>query len=173
MIETIQFKGESYPKFQAEGFAAKFAIPYAQQVCKGRGLDIGCGRREWIFPGARPIDPATIPDAGKHHALDLPSPEALEAVPAGWDYIFSSHCLEHIPNWVDVLDYWFTKIHDGGVIFLYLPDFSQLYWRPWENRKHIHSFTPKLIEAYLLSKSEKVFVSGVDLNNSFMAMAEK
>ena len=56
MIETIEFKGELYPKFQSEGNAAQFALPFAKQVCKGRGYDIGCNRLEWSFPGSIPID---------------------------------------------------------------------------------------------------------------------
>lgn len=163
MIEIITFKNRTYPKFQSEGFAAKFAFPFAKEVCKGEGYDIGCNREEWKFPGSIAIDP--IIDS-KHHATKLPEGEM--------DYIFSSHCLEHIPNWIETLDYWYNVLRDGGILFLYLPDRSQEYWLPWNNRKHIHSFYPKLIEMYLMDKGYKnVMVSGVDLNNSFMAMAEK
>ena len=34
-MNTISYKNKTYPKFQSEGNAAKFAIPYAQQVCSG------------------------------------------------------------------------------------------------------------------------------------------
>jgi hypothetical protein len=64
----------------------------------------------------------------------------------------------------------------GGVLFLYLPDFSQSYWRAWHNRKHIHCFTPKIFKTYLADQPamwKTGFVSGVDLNNSFMVIAEK
>lgn len=167
-IDTITFDKENYPLFQTRGFAAKFAFPFAEQVCKGRGLDIGCNRSDWAFPGAVQIDPLITP---KHHALKLPPCPGMRA--GGWDYIFSSHCLEHIDRWVDVLDYWHSMLVTGGVLFLYLPDASQKYWLPWNNRKHVSVFTPELIQWYLESKFKKVFVSGVDLNNSFMAMAEK
>jgi len=161
MIETIQHNGNSYPKFQAEGFAAKFAIPFAQQVCKGVGYDVGCNRLQWCLPGAIPVDPSMGND---HDAMNLP--------PLKVDFIFSSHMLEHVANWVDVLDYWKTRLHPGGVLFLYLPDWSQTYWRVWNNRKHIHTFTPDIIKAYLTERGwNNIFVSGVDLNNSFMAMA--
>ena len=56
MIKTIEFNGEDYPLFQAEGFASKFAFPFALEVCKGVGLDIGCAKKEWALPGAIPID---------------------------------------------------------------------------------------------------------------------
>ena len=162
MIKTIEHNGNVYPAFQAEGFAAKFAIPFAQQVCKGVGYDIGCNRKEWALPGSVCIDPAINPE---WDAYNLPNGVS--------DYIFSSHMLEHVPDWVRCLDYWHTKLCTGGVLFLYLPDHSQSYWRPWNNRKHVHCFTPEIIKSYLVdNKWKDVFVSGVDLNNSFMAMAE-
>jgi hypothetical protein len=79
-----------------------------------------------------------------------------------------------VQNWVEVLDYWKFFLRKDGVLFLYLPDFSQKYWRPWNNRKHIHSFTPEIIKAYLIENGfYSVYVSGIDLNNSFMAMGMK
>lgn len=165
MIETIEHNGNVYPKFQALGNAAKFAIPFAQELIPegATGFDIGCNRVEWSYPNSIAIDPVISPE---YDAYNLPSVSV--------DYCFSSHCLEHLPNWVDALDYWKTKLHKGGLLFLYLPDQSQTYWRPWHNRKHIHSFTPKLIEDYLIDREwNNVFVSGVDLNNSFIAIAEK
>jgi predicted SAM-dependent methyltransferase len=90
------------------------------------------------------------------------------------DYIFSSHCLEHLPHWVDALDHWSSRLKSGGTLFLYLPHRSQEYWKPWNNRKHVHIFDEEMIRAYLTDTGyTKVCVSGVDLNNSFMAMAEK
>lgn len=162
MIETINFKGIDYPKFQSEGFASKFAFPFAQQVCKGIGYDIGCGKLEWALPKSIPVDI----NLGEYNATNLPDKKV--------DYIFSSHCLEHLDKWVVVLDYWKSKLKDGGVLFLYLPCYSQTYWRPWNNRKHVNIFTPEIIKDYLLDNGYKnVFVSERDLNDSFMTMGEK
>jgi hypothetical protein len=59
-------------------------------------------------------------------------------------------------------------------LFLYLPDYSQEYWRPWNNRKHKNIFSQQIIKDYLLQRGYKnIFISGVDLNNSFMVMCEK
>lgn len=163
MIETVEFGGESYPKFQSLGNAAQFAIPYAQHVCRGFGYDIGCMKKEWSFPGSHPID-LDIDD--EWDAFNLPDMRA--------DYIFSSHCLEHILNWVDAMDYWYQKLVTGGVLFLYLPDYSQKYWRPWNNRKHFNIFTPSIIRDYMADRGYKnIFSSGVDLNNAFMVFGEK
>lgn len=164
MIATITHNNAEYPEFQSKGFAAKFAIPFASQVCHGTGFDVGCNRPEWALPGALPVDPAICIE---YDALNLPPIDNV-------DYIFSSHCLEHVADWVKVLDYWFTKIRKGGTLFLYLPDYSQSYWRSWNNRKHIHNLSPLILKDYLTDMGwKKIFVSGADLNNSFMVMAEK
>jgi SAM-dependent methyltransferase len=163
MIKTISFKDKAYPLFQTYGNAAQFAIPYAKHVCHGYGVDVGCMKPEWAFPNAKLVDP--LLDGG-YHALDFPY-ENL-------DYIFSSHCLEHIERWVDVMDYWYGKLREGGVLFLYLPDYSQEYWRPWHNRKHVNIFTPTIIEDYMRDRGYgNIFKSGVDLNNAFMIFGEK
>jgi predicted SAM-dependent methyltransferase len=161
-METIIFKNKTYPKFQSEGNAAQFSIPYAKHFCKGTGVDIGCNRLEWMFPGALPVDPAI----NEYDALNFPYDNL--------DYIFSSHCLEHLYDWVDVLDYWTSKLKSGGTLFLYLPDYSQEYWKPWNNRKHKNIFTPQIISDYMNENGyTNVFSSGVDLNNAFMVVGEK
>ncbi len=187
-IEIIQHAGEIYPAFQASHNSARFILPFAQEICKGDGLDIGCGKREWAFPGAYCIDPA-LDEQAKAAAVDQKLRDVRQELkelylngydarnlPEGkkWDFIFSSHCLEHLDRWVDVLDYWYENLKIGGVMFLYLPDYSQSYWRPWANRKHLHAFTPEVISDYMENKGFiKVMVSGVDLNNSFCAIGEK
>lgn len=162
MIQTITHHNKNYPKFQSEGNAAQFAIPYAKHVCIGRGVDVGCMKTEWSFPGSLVVDPAI----NEFDALNFPWDDL--------DYIFSSHCLEHIPNWVDVLLYWTQKLKSKGTLFLYLPDYSQSYWRPWSNRKHVNVFNPQIIIDFLNDNGyENIFSSGVDLNNSFMVMGNK
>ena len=171
MIETITFydggktKPNIYPKFQTNGNAARFCRPFALEVCKGVGYDIGCGKLEWAFPNSIPVD-LELRSEYDYSATNLPTGEV--------DYIHSSHCLEHLDKWVVVLDYWKSKLKSGGVLFLYLPSYSQHYWRPWNNRKHVNIFTPEMLEDYLSDNGYKnIFVSGVDLYNSFMVMAEK
>jgi hypothetical protein len=164
MIKTIKFNNSNYPMFQTEGNAAQYAIPYAKHVCKGKGVDVGCNRVEWSYPGSIPIDPAI----NNYNALNFPDDCN------NLDYIFSSHCLEHIPNWIAVLDYWTSRLNESGTLFLYLPDYTQEYWRPWNNRKHVNIFNSTIIRDYLQHKQyTKVFCSGVDLNNSFMVMGQK
>jgi SAM-dependent methyltransferase len=163
-MKTINFKGIEYPHFQAEGFAAQFAFPFAQKVCTGNGVDVGCMKKEWSYPGSIPVD---ISFSDELHALNLPD---------NLDYIFSSHCLEHLENWVEAIEYWHSRLKVGGHLFLYLPDMnSQVYWRPWHNRKHIHYLFPELMRLYAEGSTlwESSFVSGTDLNSSFYVILEK
>ncbi len=161
-MKLINFKNNKYPEFQSKGNGAQFAIPYAKHFCKGVGVDVGCNRKEWMFPDALPVDPSI----NNFDALNFPY-ENL-------DYIFSSHCLEHLNNWVSVLDYWTSKLKTEGILFLYLPSYSQEYWRPWNNKKHKNIFTPEIIKDYMEESNYKnIYASGVDLNNSFMIVGEK
>ena len=161
-MDVINYKGLTYPHFQCEGHAAQFAIPYAKHICKGKGYDIGCGRVEWALPGAIPID------------INIDGSDAMNLPDKKVDYIFSSHCLEHLTDWVGALIHWDSRLKIGGSLFLYLPDYSQEYWRPWHNRKHLHVLTPNIITDCLKDLGYKnIFASGVDLNNSFMIIAEK
>lgn len=163
-MNLIKFKNKTYPQFQSEGNAAQFAIPYAKYFCSGKGVDVGCNRLEWSFPNSIPVDPII----NEFDALNFPE-YASEL-----DYIFSSHCLEHLYDWVKVLDYWTFKLKSGGILFLYLPDYSQEYWRPWNNRKHLNIFTPQIISDYMTDNNYiNIFTSGVDLNNAFMIIGEK
>lgn len=165
-MDVIQYNGQTYPWFQSDGNAMRFCLPFAKEICRGEGYDIGCAKQEWAFPGATPID---ISFNNGYSAHKLPDKKV--------DYVISSHCLEHIPDWVRVLDYWISVIKPKGHIFLYLPDYSQEYWRPWNNKKHVNILTPQIISDYFAQhKSLKPgfqFVSGVDAYNSFTAFAQK
>lgn len=162
-MEFVTFKGHKYLNLQSLGNASQYAIPYAKHYCKGVGYDIGFCRDEWKFPDAIGIDLCLN---NGFHADKLPEDEV--------DFIYSSHCLEHVDNWISTLELWINKLKKNGVLFLYLPDFSQVYWRPWHNRKHKHCFTPEIIITFLKDKEMKnICCSGIDLNNSFMVVCEK
>lgn len=162
-MNFVDFQNEKYPYFQSIGNASQFSIPFAQHFCKGFGYDIGFCKEEWKLLNSRGID-LSLNDG--YHANNLPDDEI--------DYIYSSHCLEHVDNWIDTLEYWISKLKPNGVLFLYLPDFSQKYWRPWNNRKHKHCLTPELLKEFCIDhKMENILVSGIDLNNSFMVVCQK
>ena len=161
-IDTLEHEDRKYLSFQAEGNASQFIIPFALKICRGVGYDIGYCKEEWKLPGATGIDSA---DGSGYSADNLPEEKV--------DYIFSSHCLEHVNNWMYTLEYWLTCIKPGGVLFLYLPDYSQTYWRPWNNKNHKTIMNPQYIKDFLEHKKcRNIFVTGIDLNNSFTIICE-
>jgi len=162
-MQVVEYRGEKYPHFQTIGNASQFAIPFAQHFCMGKGYDIGCMKVDWSYPGSIAID------------LDFDDPWNANNLPEGQvDYIFSSHCLEHVPDWAGTLLYWTEKIRSGGVLFLYLPHYDQKYWRPWNNRKHLHAFTPSLIVDFMKDSGyNDIFHSERDLNHSFIVVGRK
>jgi len=165
-MNFIKYKEKEYPELQSNGYASRFAIPFATEFCKGKGYDIGCNRLEWCIPNAIPIDPL-IDD--KYNAMNLPEDTV--------DFIGSSHMLEHyIGRFQDVIDYWLTKVKEGGIIFLYLPNCDyQKYWA-WGNKKHIHYLSPSIMRDYLEhceNISKFIVTDGYDLNGSFYVVIYK
>lgn len=162
-FDIIEYKNDKYLSFQKDGNASQFILPFATKLCQGKGYDIGYCKKEWMLPGSIGIDKN---DESSYDANNLPKEKM--------DYIFSSHCLEHVDDWVETLNYWLEHLKDNGVLFLYLPDYSQKYWRPWNNRKHKHALSPNIIKDFLFDKGCKnIFTTGVDLNNSFTVVCQK
>ena len=126
----FEYKSKSYPEYIRHGNACKFIAPFALEFCKGNGLDVGAG--QWPLPGATPVD---LQNGG--NAMNLPA--------GTFDYIFSSHCLEHLINPVAALEHWKTRLRHGGVLFLYLPHPDMEYWLPQNNRKHLHYWWPEVV----------------------------
>ena len=113
-MKILLYNGKEYLYLQSISNAAQFAIPYAKHLCVGKGYDIGCHKIEWSFPGSIPVDLQL--DNNDFEAFKLPNEKV--------DYIFSSHCLEHLDNWVLALEYWTERIKIGGTLFLYLPHYE-------------------------------------------------
>ncbi len=155
-----KYKNVLYPDYLKEGNACRFIIPAAAHFCKGKGLDVGAGK--WLLPGSTPID---LSNGGNAYAL-----------PAGkYNYIFSSHCLEHLPDPVGALEHWAQHIIDGGVLFLYLPHPQMQYWLPQNCRKHLHTWTPREMNQLLvdLGFTNVIRSDGWDSFWSFMVVGFK
>lgn len=126
---TFYYRNGLFPEYLRHGNACRFIAPAAREFCKGVGFDVGCG--DWPLEGATPIDLKRGGDA--------------MALPAGplVDFVFSSHCLEHLPDPIAALEHWRSRLRRGGVLFLYLPHPDMIYWRPQHCRKHLHAWTPE------------------------------
>jgi SAM-dependent methyltransferase len=113
------YKGGFYPDYLTVGGAGHAIFGEALEFCKGHGVDIGAAF--WPLPGAVPIDAARGP--GAEASISSFADESL-------DYVFSSHCLEHIEEWRQALAEWIGKLKAGGVVFLYLPHPDCAIWHP-------------------------------------------
>ena len=134
MSALYEYHGSLFPDYLRHGNACQFIAPTALKFCQGKGLDIGAGR--WPLPGAEPVELTAGRDGN--------------GLPEGtWDYIFSSHCLEHLVNPIAALEHWQSRLRAGGVLFLYLPHPAMEYWKPQHCRKHLHSWQPAQVAEIL------------------------
>ncbi len=127
-----EYKGKIYPTYLKNGNAVGHIEKIALHFCQGKGLDIG-GMYSWVLPGAIPIN--IMDDILPYDAYNLPETKDL-------DYIFSSHCLEHLEQPIDALQYWLDHIKSGGTLFVYLPSKKMEYWLPENNKKHLQLWDP-------------------------------
>lgn len=160
------YRGVQYPEYLKQGNAMQHIAATAAYFCKGKGIDVGGGK--WPLPAAE-----LCVDSGKLNGkVDLAGADYLPG--DDWDYIFSSHCLEHLPNPVATIEYWKTKLRVGGVLFLYLPHPDMVYWRPQNCRKHLHSWYPEQMADLLRDLGfAKVIHSERDLAWSFSVVGFK
>ncbi len=113
------YKGKFYPDYLTVGGASHGVFQEAPKFCRGFGIDIGAGL--WPLPGAVPVDIWRGQGLGK---------SVSDFKDSSLDFIFSSHCLEHIENWRKALAEWIKKLRSNGTIFLYLPHPDCAIWHP-------------------------------------------
>jgi len=142
----------------------------AMQYCGGKVIEIGCGPDK-IKPEAFGIDGRKLPgvDFNPPQIEDIYRlSELLPDHVAQYDCLFSSHCLEHVPNDFRALDDWIHFIKPGGKLFLYLPDDSA-YDNLW-NAEHYHAYYHEIFlrrfRAYY-GNSMVVVDHGSDINLPF------
>lgn len=160
--KLFEFNGQIYPDYIKHGQAARFILPFAIQFCHGSGLDVG-GTQECHFPGARIVNSELCDGYDAYHLPD-----------GTFDFIFSSHTLEHLVRPFNALEEWISRIKPGGCLFLYLPHPDMSYWHPRYCLKHINSFTPlQISEILALFRLSDIIYSKRDLYWSFSAVGFK
>lgn len=105
---------------------------YEYSFLRGEGIDIGCGT-DPILPTAMPFD-RQQGDAN----------EITKFVSREFDYVFSSHCLEHMLDPQRAIGQWWSLVRDGGILFLIVPDedlYEQGFWPSRFNSDHKWTFT--------------------------------
>lgn len=113
------YQGGFYPDHLTVGGAGQAIFHVAEKFCRGKGLDVGAGL--WPLPGSIPVDLDIGPGAGR---------SVGDFEDGSLDFVFSSHCLEHIDEWREALAAWVDKVRPGGAIFLYLPHPECRIWHP-------------------------------------------
>ena len=161
------YRGKFYPDYLTIGGASNAIFSKALLFCKGYGIDIGAGF--WPLPGAIPVDSQRGPGTTK--TLSDFEDDSL-------DYVFSSHCLEHIEKWKEELTDWIKKIKPNGIIFLYLPHPDCAIWlpgSPFVGKGHKWVPTPEIIKNALKDSfcSIEQFDDGPDAMWSFYVCGHK
>lgn len=125
---------ERYPAFLNQGDAKQFIQTKALEWCRGYGIDVGSN--QWPFPGALRCDI-------EHRPFDK----------GPFDFVFSSHCLEHIKEWQTELTLWRDSLKPDGIMFIYVPHPLMEAWLPegpWvKGGWHVWSPEPHSLAAFV------------------------
>jgi predicted SAM-dependent methyltransferase len=102
------------------------------KIFQGKGIDIGCGL-DPIYPSARGFD------IGEGDANEI-----TKYVKEQFDYVFSSHCLEHMYNPYKTIRDWWKLVKPKGYMCIVVPDedlYEQKQWPSKWNSDHKNTFT--------------------------------
>lgn len=143
---------------------------------RGVGIDIGAGpdcvdRVAHAFPGIRRVRDWDLPDGDG---------QVLESVQDNtYDFLHSSHSLEHMVDWKIALDNWIRVVKPGGYLIITVPE-EEMYeknnWPSRFNNDHKWSFTfkpgsvmPKTVNVLDLAMycNSKATVEKLELINQF------
>lgn len=120
----------------------------------GQGIDIGCGDCP-ITSKAHPFDTA---DGDANHITDY-----LETN-TQYDYVYSSHCLEHMNDPEQTILDWWKLVRPGGALIVIVPDedlYEQGHFPSIFNFDHKHTFTISKAQSW-----SPVSLNMLDLANS-------
>jgi SAM-dependent methyltransferase len=106
--------------------------PEVLNLLSGTGIDIGCG-----------VDPIT-PNAERFDQEQGDANQITHHVRKQFDFVFSSHCLEHMRDPEASLKEWFSLVKPGGHLIILVPDedlYEQGCFPSIFNSDHKHTFT--------------------------------
>ena len=116
-------------------------INFINRYFVGNGIDIGGGPDSLaqflgIFPKMLSVRTWDLEDGDGQY---------LETVPdCTFDFVYSSHCLEHLYDPVIGLQNWLRVLKPNGFLIVTIPDedlYEQGIWPSVKNTDHKHSFT--------------------------------
>jgi SAM-dependent methyltransferase len=115
------------------------ALPHRQKLydkyLHGRGIDIGCGNDLLQLDG-RDIQGWDVPQGDAQYLFGIPDET--------FDFVHSSHCLEHMVNVRIALANWARVAKPGGIVFVTVPEWTFYERRQWPsmfNGDHKQIFT--------------------------------
>lgn len=117
-------------------------LAFVDRWMSGHGIDIGAGS-DVLSPCPE------LPKITKVDYWDLPQGDAqtMTGVPDDkYDFVHSSHCLEHVRNPAAALSNWLRITKPGGFIIVTVPDellYEQGKWPSIFNADHKNSFTTR------------------------------
>jgi len=120
-------------RLHSPGFATHYFV--------GDGLDVGSGndplsRVAALFPRIRSITLFDRPDGDAQFLAKHPDHQ--------FDFLHSSHCLEHLRDPFEALRNWVRVVRPGGHLVVLIPDedlYEQGVWPSTYNLEHKHTFT--------------------------------
>jgi len=99
-----------------------------KKYCTGKGLEIGPGKHPCCDPkNTLFLDKHTDNQDGAPNADIVSDASQLPVYDCYFDFLFSSHCLEHCPNTLKTLYEWKRVIKPGSIMFLVLPHGDRIF----------------------------------------------
>lgn len=108
--------------------------PRIEKYLTGSIIDIGCGNDK-VASDAYGVDGRALP--GVNLVVRFLNDLAKHLYGKQFDVVYSSHCLEHMPDDVACLRDWIEIVKPGGLLILYLPDIR--FYRE-QNPEHYQSY---------------------------------
>jgi SAM-dependent methyltransferase len=106
-----------------------------ENYCKGHGLEIGPGSNPSCDPD-HTVFLDKFPSKEAWFKIDIISDAtSIPVSDSSFDYVFSSHCLEHVPDTIGTLKEWLRILRPGGRLVLVLPHSG----RTWESLRTLSS----------------------------------
>lgn len=100
----------------------------------GRGIDVGCYdckvTSECFGIDGREVDGVNLVTNNLYHL-----PKQLPHLVGNRDFLFSSHCLEHLHDSYRAIFEWAQFIKSGGYLILYLPEGTR--YKNIQNEEHL------------------------------------
>jgi len=112
-INRYRFRLVSRPamaKETSKARARRIAEGFFDRYFKGRGLDVGYGG-DLVVPNCRGWD---VEDGDAHDLATVGD--------NSYDFVYSSHILEHLQNPAKALRNWWRVLKPGGYLILYVPE---------------------------------------------------